>query len=393
MKSFKQMVSEVAKPISPDEQRFIDQHTYEVQQHPVALDHQFTGDIAGKTSGKGTQPDASNYDASYAKKDPAVETIGEDVEQIDEISRQMRPMRSSFGKTVDPKKWDAYKKYMKVNKLDEPTVRMISDNPDAGESKQMMKNPKYKEAVKMYHGAMKESVELTEDPSQEKPMMMGALRAMSHNMMGIAKYVQSTNDPEEWFQNKLAGVAKEMQTLYSYATAETMTGMATEETVVENKKASLMKKLAKASAGSEKGKKAVTLKKAPWEKKEETELTDEELSAKQKKIDHNKNGKIDGHDLSMLRNKKKKTEAACDSGSSKKVRKEDVDLLDEAMKFKPGAMKLKDGSQVVLKKEDANALTAMFKDLSRQNQKKLGEVAKKDKSGFEEILGFAREAL
>ena len=254
----------------------------------------------------------------------------------------MRPMRSSFGKTVDPKKWDAYKKYMKVNKLDEPTVRMISDNPDAGESKQMMKNPKYKEAVKMYHGAMKESVELTEDPSQEKPMMMGALRAMSHNMMGIAKYVQSTNDPEEWFQNKLAGVAKEMQTLYSYATAETMTGMATEETVVENKKASLMKKLAKASAGSEKGKKAVTLKKAPWEKKEETELTDEELSAKQKKIDHNKNGKIDGHDLSMLRNKKKKTEAACDSGSSKKVRKEDVDLLDEAMKFKPGAMKLKD---------------------------------------------------
>jgi plastocyanin len=270
---------------------------------------------------------------------------------------------------------------------------MISDNPDAGESKQMMKNPKYKEAVKMYHGAMKESVELTEDPSQEKPMMMGALRAMSHNMMGIAKYVQSTNDPEEWFQNKLAGVAKEMQTLYSYATAETMTGMATEETVVENKKASLMKKLAKASAGSEKGKKAVTLKKAPWEKKEETELTDEELSAKQKKIDHNKNGKIDGHDLAMLRNKKKKTEAACDSGSSKKVRKEDVDLLDEAMKFKPGAMKLKDGSQVVLKKEDANALTAMFKDLSRQNQKKLGEVAKKDKSGFEEILGFAREAL
>ena len=87
MKSFKQMVSEVAKPISPDEQRFIDQHTYEVQQHPVALDHQFTGDIAGKTSGKGTEQDASNYDASYAKKDPAVETIGEDVEQIDEISR------------------------------------------------------------------------------------------------------------------------------------------------------------------------------------------------------------------------------------------------------------------------------------------------------------------
>jgi hypothetical protein len=452
------MVSEVAKPISPDEQRFIDQHTYEVQKHPVALDHQFTGDIAGKPS-KTTEPDASTYDAAYAAKDPAVERIGEEVEQIDEISkdlaqryysksqdsmrksmntmtdtekarkpekkkayddarktfhkrgkgsdmaakrlaykgkneeaeqideisRSMTPMKNKFGGRVDPKKFDAYKKYMKKNSLDEPTVRMIADNPDAGESKQMMNNPKYKEAMKLYRAAhIKEEVELTEDPTQEKPMMMGALRAMSHNMMGIAKYVQSTNDPEEWFQNKLAGVAKEMQTLYSYATAETMTGMATEETVNESQKASLAKKLAKVSASSEKGKKAVTLKKAPWEKKEETELTDEELSAKQKKIDHNKNGKIDGHDLAMLRNRKK-------------VRKEEVEvteeLLDEAMKFKAGAMKLKDGSQVILKKEDADALTSMFKDLSRQNQKKLGEVAKKDKSGFEEILGFAREAL
>lgn len=35
-------------------------------------------------------------------------------------------------------------------------------------------------------------------------------------------------------------------------------------------------------------------------------MTDEELSAKQKKIDLNKNGKVDGHDLAMLRAKKKK---------------------------------------------------------------------------------------
>ena len=41
---------------------------------------------------------------------------------------------------------------------------------------------------------------------------------------------------------------------------------------------------------------------------EDQQLTDEELSAAQKKIDINKNGKIDGHDLAMLRAKKKKTE-------------------------------------------------------------------------------------
>ena len=244
MKSFKQMVSEVAKPISPDEQRFIDQHTYEVQKHPVALDHQFTGDIAGKPS-KTTEPDASTYDAAYAAKEPAVEKIGEEVEQMDEISkdlaqryysksqdsmrksmntmtdtekarkpekkkayddarktfhkrgkgsdmaakrlaykgkneeveqmweiaRSMTPMKNKFGGRVDPKKFDAYKKYMKKNSLDEPTVRMIADDPDAGESKQMMNNPKYKEAMKLYRAAhIKEEVELTEDPTQEEPL-------------------------------------------------------------------------------------------------------------------------------------------------------------------------------------------------------------------------------
>jgi uncharacterized protein YcfJ len=50
------------------------------------------------------------------------------------------------------------------------------------------------------------------------------------------------------------------------------------EDLEENKKASLAKKLAKASASSKKGKAKVSLKKAPWEKKEELEeLTKSEL--------------------------------------------------------------------------------------------------------------------
>jgi hypothetical protein len=35
----------------------------------------------------------------------------------------------------------------------------------------------------------------------------------------------------------------------------------------------------------------------------------------------------------------------------------------------------------------------MLKDLSSANRKKMEEVALKDKVGFNEILGFAREAL
>jgi hypothetical protein len=106
-------------------------------------------------------------------------------------------------------------------------------------------------------------------------------------------------------------------------------------------------------------------------------MKDEELSAKQKKIDHNKNGKIDGHDLAMLRAKKKNEEVE----------------LDEAVKLKRGPMRLKDGSQIMVSKEDADLLNRMFKDLSPNNQRQMEKVMMMDKAGFEEIRGFAREAL
>jgi hypothetical protein len=82
-------------------------------------------------------------------------------ESVNEISRSMTPMRNKFGGTVIPKKFDAYKKFVKKNNVDEPTVRMICDNPDAAESKRMMKNPKIAQAVDLYKAAhmKKESVE------------------------------------------------------------------------------------------------------------------------------------------------------------------------------------------------------------------------------------------
>ena len=190
--------------------------------------------------------------------------------------------------------------------------------------------------------------------------------------------------------------------------------------------------LSKAGEASKEGKKKVTLKKAPWDK-------NEELSDKQKKIDHNKNGKIDGHDLAMIRKKKNEEveldEAQIDKmkfvskgfsnrkaadrhndqlvGSGKASQKsyvykhkdnkfyvadmkevsESVEQIDEAVKFKKGPLRLKDNSQVMVSKEDADLLTKMFKDLSSRNQREMQKVLMTDKAGFEEIRGFAREAL
>lgn len=175
---------------------------------------------------------------------------------------------------------------------------------------------------------------------------------------------------------------------------------------------------ARYDANDDTKKKKVTLSKAPWEKKEE-------LSPKQKKIDHNKNGKIDGHDLAMLR-KKKNEEAELDETTSsalkhavtqtgpdgktrtvmKKVKADRTDdrgqdaiqtresvELEEAVSFKKGPVRLKDGKQVMVSAQDAKLLNKMFKDLSPANQRQMEKVAMMDKAGFEEIVGFAREAL
>ena len=73
--------------------------------------------------------------------------------------------------------------------------------------------------------------------------------------------------------------------------------------------------------------------------------------------------------------------------------KEDLDEaveLDEA--FKAGGLKLKDGKQVMVKKNDAMMLNDLMKQLSKPNVKKMTDTAMKNKKGYEEILGFARDS-
>jgi len=79
-----------------------------------------------------------------------------------------------------------------------------------------------------------------------------------------------------------------------------------------------------------------------------------------------------------------------DKATDKLVTKEQVEL-DEA--FSQGSVKLKDGSTVDISKKDAELLNQMMKDLNAKNRKEMQKVAMKDEAGFEEILGFAREAL
>lgn len=60
--------------------------------------------------------------------------------------------------------------------------------------------------------------------------------------------------------------------------------------------------------------------------------------------------------------------------------------------YSAGSLKLNDGTSVRVSSQDANLLNSMFKDLNPKNKDKMSKVLMLDKSGFEEILGFAREA-
>lgn len=335
MKSFKKFVAEVAQPKPEEEKRFKDQHTYEVIKHPVATDAQFTGDI-GKPKAKriADQEGEGNYDK--AVKNPerrmAAESVEEEAEQIDEISKELAA------------------KYLKS---------APARAADAGE--------KHARAGDAY------------DKEQGKKDRKKSIRKFLNTQTGVAR-----------------------------ATNRLM------------KKESNADDRARYDAADDKDKKKVTLPKAPWDKK------DEELSPKQKKIDRNKNGKIDGHDLAMLRKKKNeeveldettssamkkmvtqtgpdgktrtvmkkaKMDKTDDHGQDQITTKESVEMIDEAMKMKRGPMRLKDGSQIMVSKEDADLLNRMFKDLSSNNQRQMQKVMMMDKAGYEEIRGFAREAL
>ena len=161
-KSFKKLLSEVAQPKSAGERAFKDQHMIQrFDAQPSGQDHIFNGE---------TPP----------KKRLADYMPGQDSAAYDKASKIPDDGDGSI-----------------VDTTNGPVAVESVEEDDEGE-------------------------DLTEEPGEEKPMMMGSLRAMAHNLQGIARYIASTNDPEEWFQNKLAGVAREMQTLYGYATAETM---------------------------------------------------------------------------------------------------------------------------------------------------------------------------
>ena len=105
-------------------------------------------ELAKKAREKGEYGKAKAHD-DLARKDANESTV------IDRVIESA--LRKRFGGVVIPKKFDVYKKFVKKNKIDEPTVRMIIDNPKDNESKRMMRDKNIAQAVSLRKASIKET--------------------------------------------------------------------------------------------------------------------------------------------------------------------------------------------------------------------------------------------
>ena len=307
MKSFRQVIAEVAQPNSPEEKAFKDQHTYEVAPHPVALDAQFTGDIApveGDGSPKAARPadqkGSANYDLAYpygmnAAIDGAfAEALDVKTEALVGGQKELDHDKDGdidgddFAKLRAKKK----KKNESVEELEEYSNWKIQ-HPTKSTKSYTVKARNAGEAIKKGHAAAKKA---------------GDMHAASDNRMFKPKHIQK----EDLDETTMSAIKKPV----------TMT-------TVDGKTRTVMK------------------------------------TTKDNKTDNN--------------------------GQDKITTNEGTESLDEA--FKAGIVKFKNGKQTIIKKQDADLMNKMLKDLSANSRKSMGKVAMEDQAGFDEILGFAREAL
>lgn len=296
MKSFKNYMAEVAEPKSSEEKKFKDMHQPEVKPHPVAEPTQHKAEKP-KAKRKADQEGDANYDQAY----------NESVEQIDEISKKLAGRYIKKAQMDTAHAGDQIATGSMGQAGASPDVKKgYADQRKKGIAKLIRRRAGTRDAVSKLTGTArvpaKEEVSEVTQSAIKKPMNITGPDGKVRTVMKRARDV-ATDDHGQ-------------------------------EKIRENKKADLMKKLAKTAATTKKGKEAVSLKKAPWEKKED---------------------------------------------------------LDEAVKV--GNMKLKDGSSMKVTKEDAKLLNQMFKGLNSQNRKQMEKVMMTDKSGFNEIVGFAREAM
>jgi len=93
-------------------------------------------------------------------------------------------------------------------------INLYGYKPKIAQKTLMRNNPDIKKITDRGTGV---KIDMKEDAQDEKRMMRSQLMFMAYAAKEIAAYLDRINDPEEWYQNKMATTHSMMKTLYSYA--------------------------------------------------------------------------------------------------------------------------------------------------------------------------------
>lgn len=430
MKTFRQIVSEVAEPKAGDEKAFKAKHIVTKVDYPVDVEDQFTGGkTVKKTPKRIADHEAGEDEKVYEAMDPVNKKAAmgkfkhradKDIDNdgdVDSSDKYLHARRKAVTKAVhkeeaeqldelSPNTLHSYIKKAAGNMAGNAAVAaaqasssMKKSSPDV--KRKMVNRMK---GITGASGRLADKANMTENAWEEVPMMMRQLQFIAYAAEEIMEYLDMSVDPDEWYQNKLAHVHDQMQTLHAYAEGDKrmMTKM---DYRMYGEEAELDESITKMSHGRLKfhlntntphGSYSNDEMKAERDRRLKTGegqaykaakagLSEVTLSAIKKPVTTTG---PDGKTRTAYRSIKSVDR---DEHGQEKIKANESVELDEA--FKVGMIKLNDGSSVILKKEDVDVLNSLFKSLSSTNRKKMESTAMKDKNGFSEILSFAKEAL
>jgi len=271
MKTFKNILSEVAQPKSSEEKAFKDQHNQKVAPHPVAPDSQFSGDIGKPKAARPAdqEDDEANYDQAYGDK-PDQEPVlrkGRKFSQFRANESKEMATQAALDKATAASKEGKKKVTLAKAPFDIPKEG-LEEGPFKGIGKMMMKNK--------LNRAEKSLAKQKAANNRDIDKFRGKRDAAGEKAYDKAD--QHGNDILH--QRKRAAAALDRLNRSPDKDVKFPFNKRNEE--VEE----VTEKVSEIAFGK-------------W---------NEALKGGQKKLDHNKNGKIDGHDFAIMRARKKPNE-------------------------------------------------------------------------------------
>jgi hypothetical protein len=371
MKRFKQLIAEVAQPKSKDELNFKDKHEIEMIDHPESEEHQHTSD---KPKAKRLADYKKGEDMTVYEAKVLFKTSADSRDELDdlraELSTKYRGAKVVATKNKSIGGWDI--EVVKEAKMDPVNPKELKKDFKDREDKDIDNDGDVDSSDEYLHNRRK--------------AISKAMRESIMTRIGLAE--KKTDDAiwmVTWKQKNTGNDGREYMDSTQFHKTE---------------------REARLHKGKLKHDPRVLRNSAMMKKVKSRDMGEEvELDEAKTDIYHKHMLKALGKSR-LPKNHQYTSEVSSTSGDfivrdgggrivgripkGEHNLKESTDLNEN---FKSGSLTLRDGSKVVVNKKDADLLNQMFKDLNAQNRREMMKVAMTDKAGFEEIRGFAREAL